>query len=56
MLLECFNIYRQKVHTEKIWKGQQQTKIDLHGWAKGLYFAVVKSEGTLAGSVRFIRQ
>jgi hypothetical protein len=56
MLLECYNIYGQRVHTEKIWKGQQETKIDLLGWAKGLYFAVVKSEGTLAGSVRFIRQ
>ena len=56
MQLECYNIYGQQVHTEKIWKGQQETKIDLRGWAKGLYFAVVKSEGTLAGSVRFIRQ
>jgi hypothetical protein len=56
MVLECYNIYGRQVHTEKIWKGQQETKIDLRGWAKGLYFAVVKSEGTLAGSVRFIRQ
>ena len=56
MLLECYNIYGMQVHTEKIWKGQQETKIHLNGWAKGLYFAVVKSEGTLAGSVRFIRQ
>jgi hypothetical protein len=56
MMLECYNIYGQQVHTEKIWKGQQQTKLDLHGWGKGLYFAVVKSDGTLAGSVRFIRQ
>jgi hypothetical protein len=56
MMLECYNIYGMQVHTEKIWKGQQETKIDLRDWAKGLYFAVVKSEGTLAGSVRFIRQ
>jgi hypothetical protein len=56
MMLECYNIYGMQVHTEKIWKGQQEIKIDLRGWAKGLYFAVVKSEGTLAGSVRFIRQ
>jgi hypothetical protein len=56
ILLECYNIYGKRVHTEKIWKGQQEIKIDLRGWAKGLYFAVVKSEGTLAGSVRFIRQ
>jgi len=54
MQLECFNIYGQQVHTEKIWKGQQETRIDLNGWAKGLYFAVVKSEGKVAGTGRFV--
>jgi hypothetical protein len=56
MLLECYNIYGQKVHSEKIWKGQQQTKLDLNGWGKGLYFAVVKSNGKVAGTVRFVRR
>jgi len=56
MLLECYNIYGQQVHSEKIWKGQQETKIDLHGWAKGLYFAVVKSEDKVTGSTRFIKR
>jgi hypothetical protein len=56
ILLECYNIYGQKVHSEKIWKGQQQTKLDLRGWSKGLYFAVVKSDGKVAGQVRFIVQ
>jgi len=56
MLLECYNIYGQQVHTEKIWKGQLETKIDLRGWASGLYFAVVKSEGKLAGTGRFVRK
>jgi hypothetical protein len=55
MLLECYNIYGQRVHSEKIWKGQQETRIDLQVWAKGLYFAVVKSEGKVAGSGRFVR-
>ena len=56
MLLECYNIYGQKVHSEKIWKGQQQTKLDVSGWGKGLYFAVVKSEGKVAGTARFVRK
>jgi hypothetical protein len=54
MLLECYNIYGQRVHSEKIWKGQQETRIDLQGWAKGLYFAVVKSDGKVAGTGRFV--
>jgi hypothetical protein len=54
MLLECYNIYGQIVLSERIWKGQQQTKLDLSGWSKGLYFAVVKSNGKVAGSCRFV--
>jgi len=54
MLLECYNIYGQKVHTEKVWKGQQETRIDLRGWASGLYFTVVKSDGKVAGTGRFV--
>jgi hypothetical protein len=56
MMLECYNIYGQKVHTEKIWKGQQQTKMDVSGWSKGLYFAVAKSNGKVAGTGRFVRK
>jgi hypothetical protein len=56
MMLECYNIYGQNVHSEKIWKGQQKTTIDLSNWAKGLYFAVVKSEGKVAGTGRFVRR
>jgi hypothetical protein len=55
MLLECYNIYGQKVHSEKIWKGQQQTKLDVSEWGKGLYLAVVKSNGKTAGTERFVK-
>ncbi len=54
MLLECYNIYGQKVHRERIYKGQQQTKLDVSGWSKGLYFTVVKSNGSLAGTCKFV--
>ena len=56
MLLECYNIYGQKVHSENLWKGQQQTRIEVSGWTKGLYFAVVKSDGKVAGTGRFVRK
>lgn len=56
MMLECYNIYGQKMHNEKIWKGQQQTKLDVSGWGKGLYFAVVKSNGKVAGTGRFVKR
>jgi hypothetical protein len=56
MLLECYNIYGQKVHSEKIYKGQQQTKLSVSEWSKGLYFAVVKSNGKVAGTERFLKR
>ena len=56
MLLECYNIYGQKMHTEKIYKGQQQTKLGISDWGKGLYFAVIKSNGKVAGTGRFVRK
>jgi hypothetical protein len=56
MVLECYNIYGQRVHSEKIYKGQQQTKLNVSGWSKGLYFAVVKREGNVEGMVRFVRR
>jgi hypothetical protein len=56
MLLECYNIYGQKVHSEKIYKGQQKTKLDVSGWAKGLYVAVVKSNEKVAGTVRWVKR
>jgi len=54
MLLECYNIYGQRVHNEKVYKGQQQMKLDISRWAKGLYFAVVKSNGKVAGTCKFV--
>jgi hypothetical protein len=56
MLLECYNIYGQRVHSEKIYKGQQQTKLSISNWRKGLYFAVIKSNGKVAGTGRFVRK
>ena len=56
MLLECYNIYGQKVHSESIFKGQQQTKLDVSRYAKGLYFAVVKSNGKVEGTGRIVRE
>jgi hypothetical protein len=54
MLLECYNIYGQRAYSEKIWKGQLQTKINVSGWSKGLYFAVVKSNRKVAGTCKFV--
>jgi len=56
MLLECYNLFGQRVHSEKIYKGQQKTKLSIEQWQSGLYIAVVKSEGRVAGMVRFVRR
>jgi hypothetical protein len=54
MQLECYNIYGQKVYIEKIYKGQQQTKLNINSWKNGLYIAVIKSNGKVAGKSRFV--
>ena len=56
MLLECYNLFGQRVHSEKVYKGLQKTKLSLEQWQSGLYIAVVKSEGRVAGMVRFVRR
>jgi hypothetical protein len=54
IMLVCYNIYGQKVYSEKIWKGQQQTKLNINSWNNGLYIAVLKSNGKVAGKSRFV--
>jgi hypothetical protein len=54
MLLECYNIYGQKVHSEKIYKGQQQTRLNVSGWSKGIYLAIIRSSQSITGQCRFI--
>jgi hypothetical protein len=54
MLIEVHNIYGQKVHSEKIYKGQQQTKLNINSWKNGLYIAVVKTNGNVVGKSRFV--
>jgi len=56
MLLECYNLFGQRVHSEKVYKGQQKTKLSIEQWQSGLYIAVVKSDGRVAGQVRFVRR
>jgi len=56
MLLECYNLLGRRVHSEKVYKGQQKTKLSVEQWQSGLYIAVVKIEGRVAGQVRFVRR
>lgn len=53
-LLLCYNIYGQKVHSEKIYKGQQQTLLNVSGWRKGIYLAIIRSNQSITGQSRFI--
>ncbi|MFU8844888.1 MAG: T9SS type A sorting domain-containing protein [Bacteroidales bacterium] len=56
MLLECYNLFGQRVHSEKVYKGQQKTKLSIEQWQSGLYIAVIKSNGRVAGQVWFVRR
>jgi hypothetical protein len=53
-LLLCYNIYGQKVHSEKIYKGQQQTRLNISGWSKGIYLAIIRNNQSITGQSRFI--
>lgn len=54
MLLECYNIYGLKVHSENIWEGQQQTRLNVSGWSKGIYLAIIRNNQSITGQSRFI--
>jgi hypothetical protein len=56
MLLECYNLFGQRVHSEKVYKGQQKTKLRVEQWQSGLYIAVIKSDERVAGNVRFVKR
>ncbi len=52
--LQCFDIYGRKVHEEKVYPYQGESIVDVSAWNKGLYVAVVLSEGTPAGRAKFV--
>jgi hypothetical protein len=54
MELRCFNVYGEPVHKEKVYKHQGESKINISNWQKGIYIAIVYSNGLPVGRCKFV--
>jgi len=54
MELRCYDDFGRLVHSQKVYKGQQDTDLDVSGWSPGIYVAVVYSNGGARGKVKFV--
>ncbi len=52
--LFCYDIYGRIMHKEVIYSGQSDEKLDISSWGKGMFIAVIKSEGKIVGRSKFI--
>ncbi len=56
MELRCFDVFGKQVHTEKIYQFQGESKVNVGSWKKGVYVALVYSNGKIAGMTKFVIQ
>ncbi len=56
MELKCYDILGTQVHKEKIYRYQGKSIVDVSGWLKGIYLAVVFSNGRAVGKCKFAVQ
>jgi hypothetical protein len=56
MQLHCYDSFGRQLHGQKIYKGQQETTLDVSGWSAGMYVAVMYSDGGACGKVKFVVQ
>jgi hypothetical protein len=54
MELHCYDDFGRQVHNQKIYKGQQDTDVDVSTWPPGIYIAVVYSDGSTRGKAKFV--
>jgi hypothetical protein len=54
MELRCYDDFGRQVHSQKIYKGQQDTDLDVSTWPPGIYIAVVYSDGSARGKAKFV--
>jgi hypothetical protein len=52
--LAIFNIFGEEMHEEKIYKHQGESIVNVQSWQKGIYFAVVYSNGLPVGKCKFV--
>ncbi|MCB2220332.1 MAG: T9SS type A sorting domain-containing protein [Bacteroidetes bacterium] len=54
--LSVYNIFGQLIHTERIYRYQEKTEVNISSWQKGMYFGVVYSGGKAVGKCKFVVQ
>ncbi len=54
MELRCYDNFGRQIHSQKVYKDQQDTDLDVSGWSPGIYVAVVYSNGGARGKVKFV--
>ncbi|MBN1339242.1 MAG: hypothetical protein JXA03_07960 [Bacteroidales bacterium] len=52
--LSIYNIFGEKVHEERIYRNQGESRLNLGAWPQGMYIAVVLNEGRVVGRVKFV--
>jgi len=54
MELRCYDDFGRQIRSQIIYKGQQDTDVDVSAWPTGIYIAVVYSNGGARGKVKFV--
>ena len=54
MELRCFDIFGKVAHKVKVYRYQGESKVDVGNWKKGMYVAVVYSNGFPVGECKFV--
>jgi hypothetical protein len=54
IFLAIFDIFGKEMHEEKIYKHQGESIVNVQSWQKGIYFAVVYSNGLPVGKCKFV--
>ncbi len=54
MELHIYNNTGLEIHSQRIYKGQQDTDVNVTGWGKGVYIAVIYSNGGAVGKCKFV--
>lgn len=52
--LECYNVHGKLVHSEKLYKYQGESKLNIQEWQSGMYIALVFSKGQILGKAKFL--
>ncbi|MEZ5082404.1 MAG: T9SS type A sorting domain-containing protein [Bacteroidales bacterium] len=56
MELRFFDVFGKKVHSQKIYKYQGESKVNIQNWKTGIYVALVYSGGRVVGKTKFVVQ